>query len=60
LAFYNCGNLLSVTFHGLITEENFAGTYFNSPFDGDLRDVYFDEGGGIGTYIRDDDTWTKE
>jgi len=25
-----------------------------------LRDVYFDEDGGKGTYIRDGDEWTKE
>jgi len=52
--------LTSVTL-GTIAETNF-GTYI--PFPGNLRDVYFADGGGAGTYTTtnpgDNATWTKQ
>jgi len=45
-AFINLRSLCKVTL-GSITEENFDTSY---PFTGNLRDVYFDVGGGAGTY----------
>ena len=58
-AFGNCISLTSVTFMGTITANYFDTT---DVFPGDLRDKYFAEDGGIGTYTREagSDTWTKQ
>jgi hypothetical protein len=57
-AFARCNYLIKVTL-GTITEANFN---IFSTFLGNLRNVYFDVGGGAGTYIRESgsDTWTKQ
>jgi len=57
-AFFSCSALKEVTL-GTIAEENFITT---SGLPGDLRDVYFDTGGGAGTYTRipPGTNWTKE
>ena len=56
----SCESLSSVEL-GSITEGNFSN---DNSFPGDLRDVYFDAGGGAGTYITTnpgwDATWTKQ
>jgi hypothetical protein len=58
-AFLGCNSLTSVTF-GTIAPDKF---YINN-FPGNLRDVYFAEGGGAGTYTTanpgDDAVWTKK
>jgi len=54
-AFSGCTKLTSVTFQGAISSANF---HVNSPFDGDLRAKYIL--GGPGTYLRQNQIWTKE
>ena len=66
-AFYHCMFLTSVTFNCSISSSNFSS---DDPFPGDLRDKYFIEGGGIGSYTRTltgnwgtdalSGTWTKQ
>jgi len=57
-AFSQCTDLTSVIFQGTIASSDFPPY----AFDGDLRDKYLAEGGGIGTYTRDRDgkVWTKK
>jgi hypothetical protein len=65
-AFSDCTNLTSVTFQGMITSEklgslmgvNDESAVFTLPFDGDLSEKYLE--GGIGTYERIGDEWTKQ
>jgi len=66
-AFYHCTNLASVTFQGTISANYLGvivnGTFFSSPFWGDLRDKYL--AGGIGTYtttapVGENSVWTKQ
>jgi hypothetical protein len=57
-SFYDCYGLTSVTFQGTITSANFNNSAFGNL--GDLRDKYLAEGGGIGTYTRSGNVWTKE
>jgi len=60
-AFVGCTGLTSITL-GTITSANFS---VNTPFPGNLRDVYFAAGGGAGTYVTSnpgyyDAVWVKE
>jgi len=57
-AFYSCSSLLSVTFQCNITESNFPSEAFYGS--GNLRSVYFGTNGGIGTYIKQGNAWTKQ
>jgi len=61
-AFYDNEKIISVTFKGTITSDDFSGFAFDEyPCIGDLRDAYLI--GGIGTYIRPNyytKTWTKQ
>ena len=66
-AFYECDNLNSVTFEGVISQNNFGSIPleyfpFSSPFEGDLRTKYL--AGGIGTYTTSNPgsnaVWTKQ
>jgi hypothetical protein len=64
-AFDSCTSLTSVTFQGTITSNNFNSYAFGFwiGYIGDLRDKYFANGGGIGTYTRSNSsslTWTKQ
>jgi hypothetical protein len=58
-------NIISVTFEGIISAQNFAaGGGGNDPtFRGDLRDKYLAPDGGVGTYTRvnsSSNTWSKQ
>jgi hypothetical protein len=57
-AFSGCTGLTSVTFEGTINSSNFDRYYV---FPGDLRDRYFANDGGTGTYIRfsNGEKWRK-
>jgi len=60
LVFYNCTNLIGVTFEAGIPANN-VGSPYTSLFPGDLRNKYLAE--GAGTYTRpngDTYTWTKQ
>ena len=62
---FSSPNIISVTFKGIIDEENFAPGGYGMPstFPGDLRDKYLASDGGIGTYTRSDSsstTWIKQ
>jgi uncharacterized protein YjdB len=65
-AFKGCTNITSVTFQGTITNWDYmyysSGREAETGFPGDLREKYFAEGGGIGTYTREINgtTWTKQ
>ena len=65
-AFSDCASLISVTFQGTIISDklgsimgvDIGSATFTSPFDGDLSEKYLE--GGIGTYNRIGDVWTKQ
>ena len=64
-AFAECTSLNRVTL-GTITNENFSGSFYDfCSFHKDLRNVYFSNNGGAGTYTRNlqsatPDNWVKE
>ena len=54
-------NLVSVTFtNGSIILGNNMNNDNNSPFNGDLKAKFRASGGGVGTYIRNGNVWTKQ
>jgi hypothetical protein len=58
-AFNDCDKLVVVTFKGTITQKGFDDLAY---FPGDLREKYFANSGGQGTYTRKSDSgrWSKE